>query len=159
MGNLVKWLTNPLVIITIVILFFIAFMVYLETSKELSSLFWKFGPTLDADGKYYKYMTFTLDNWAKVASVYIIIFLTAVVNTLYSKFYKSRFIGQIGSPSYSSMSRTVKVIVIAINPMMEMLSYIVNFFAVAAFQFQYLLPMFAGAFLAELPYLSQFLMQ
>ena len=149
-------LQNPVVIIIITICFLIGFMAYLEESQVFKN-FWKFGPVLDPNGQYYKYMTFTLNNWTKVISVYFIIFLTAFVNTLYKTVYKSKWKPNVESKDYSIISKMSTILAICVNPIMELLSYIVNFYAVAVFQFQYLLPMFLGAFCAEIPYLAHFL--
>ena len=161
-NNMIKFLeffNNPLIIISIVIVFFIAFMVYLETSRELTSKFWSFGPVLNDKGEYFQYMTFRLDSWTKVIYVYVIIFLTAIVNTLYSRFYKTKFKSHLESKDYSIMSRIVTFMVLGINPLVDIVSYIVNFFAVACFQFQYLLPLFLGEYLVEIPYIASLLVQ
>ena len=153
MGVLMNLLNNPVFIIYIVILFIIFFMVYLESYNQITSTFWKFGPVLNNAGQYYKYMTFTMDNWVKVISVYVIIFLTSLIGGIYDKFYKTHFIKHLESSDYSIMSRITTYLFLGINPLVDMMYYIINFFAVACFQFQYLLPLFLGAYLGEIPYI------
>ena len=147
--KLVDWFTNPLVIIVLVIFFLIVFIVYLQTSHELTGKFWQFGPVLDDNGSYYKYMTFNLDTWSKVITVYTIIFLTSFVSTLYNSFFGQKI-------SYiENMSKITTYLILGIHPFIKIISYIVNFFAVACFQIQYLLPLFVGSYLAELPFIAK----
>ena len=155
--KLVDWLTNPLVIVILVILFFIIYIVYLETSHELTGKFWEFGPVLDDNGKYYKYMTFTLDKWSKVITVYAIVFITSFITTLYNTYYKEKFI-HLTEKSDNKLTKYTTYFILVINPLVDIISYIVNFFAVACFQIQYLLPLFIGSYAGELPFIAKALM-
>ena len=153
MGRFLNLFKNPIFIICLVIGFLMMFLIYLETSNQLTTTFWKFGPVTNDEGKYFKYMTFTMDNWVKVISVYVIIFLTSLVYSIYDNFYKNTFKKHLQSPDYSIISKPITYIFLGLTPFVEMIYYIINFFAVACFQFQYLLPLFIGGFLGKTPYI------
>lgn len=154
--KLVDWITNPLIVLCLFVFFSIIYIVYLEISHELTGKFWEFGPALNDDGEYYKYMTFTLDNWPKVITVYVIIFLTAFITTLYKGNFSKNLVDlTMNTNKYLKWSSYA---ILGINPLIYMISYIVNFFAVACFQVQYLLPLFIGSYMGELPYIAKTLM-
>ena len=154
MGKILNLLYNPVFIICLVIGFFILFLIYLQSYNQLTGSFWKFGPVQDEKGEYYKYMSFTMDNWVKVISVYIIILLTSLISSIYDNFYESKFKSHIESTDYSIISKLTTYIFLGIKPFMDIMYYIINFFAVANFQIQYLLPLFFGAYLGEIPYIA-----
>jgi hypothetical protein len=53
------------------------------------------------------------------------------------------------------MSKITTYLILGIHPFIKIIFYIVNFFAVACFQIQYLLPLFIGSYLAELPFIAK----
>ena len=156
-----KFLNNPIIALILMLLFCVGFFIYNALTNNTTNNFFSFGPTIDEDGKNVSFLGTDLNSWSHVWLAYIIIFIASVFNNYYTDVIDHNILHKITNTAVNKIgyNKLITYIVVMIDPFMKTLLYIIEFYAVATFQFQYLLPQFLGAYFTNLPFTLHLLNQ
>lgn len=159
MGNFINKIYNFVsdirVALIVVIIFFIIYFVIAGIEGTIGKNFIHFGPNKEEKDKQNNSLTFLgvqTDTWKKVIILYIFSFLIALLET----YYKMSVVNKINKYLKYSDSKKINFtknwtyIIILINPIIELCFYVSNFFILATFQLQFILPHFLGKYASYL---------
>ncbi len=155
LNKFIKIITNPITAIVTVIILCVCFFVYTIIYRKTDNKFLSFGPTKDENNKYVLFLGIELDTWNKLIFTYIFIFVVSI----FSDYYKETISNNIYNYLNNYMIKKIKsnelifYIVLFIDPFINTLLYIINFYTLATFQLQYIIPQFLGTYLVSLPFM------
>ena len=154
LDKIFDFLNHPIIAIIILLLFCVGFFVYNALTNKKTNHFFSFGPTKDDDGKPISFLGTELDNWGHVWVAYILIFVASLFNHYYNDVIDHNILHHLTNTAVDKMpfNKLITYIVILVDPFMKTLLYIIEFYAVATFQIQYIIPQFIGAYLINLPF-------
>ena len=154
LDKIFNFFNHPIIALTLVLLFCVSFFIYNTLTNNKTNNFFSFGPTKDEDGKAVSFLGAELDNWGHVWVAYILIFVASLFNHYYNDVIDHNILHQLTNTAVKNMSfnKFITYIIIFIDPFMKTLLYIIEFYAVATFQIQYIIPQFIGAYLINLPF-------
>ena len=161
MSNLIHFFNKPLTALFIIIMFCIGFLVYDALTGNIDTKFVTFGPINDEKGNPVTFLGTKLDSWKTVIIAYLLIFFSAVFNTYYSNVIDHSLLSKITNINIINMpdNKIITYIITLIDPFIKTLLYIIEFYATATFQLQFILPQFLGAYITNLPFTLHFLKQ
>jgi hypothetical protein len=148
-----NFLNNPKIALIILLLFLLGYFLAEGLIIGFNNNFLKFGPTKDENGKPSKFMGINLDTWKKVGIVYVLIFISTVLQNYYQNVIKHNINFHVWrSTKIVPYSKLTTYFILLIDPLINIILYIIRFYATATFQIQYILPQFIAIYLTDLPY-------
>ena len=160
-SNLIHFFNKPLTSLFIIILFCIGYLFYDSLTGTINRSFTTFGPINDEKGEPVTFLGTKLDNWNTVIIVYVLIFFSSVINNYYSHIIEHSFLSKITNEKIIHMpyNKLLTYVITLIDPFIKTLLYIIEFYATATFQLQFILPQFLGAYITNLPFTLHLLKQ
>lgn len=160
LDDIIDFLNNPKVVIISLFIFVLIFFLTDGFIEGFKKDFFTFGPTHDKDGKPVTFMGIELNSWKNVIITYIILFFTTIMSKYYDIssnkikliIYNSSSLGQL-----IPLSKKWTHILIATEPLIYYLIYIIRFYATATLQIQYILPQLIGTYFINIPYIVHWL--
>ena len=150
-----EYFNNPKIALLIILIFLILFFLIEGLTTGFGNNFLSFGPTKDAQtGKATMFMGIELKSWTTVNIVYLIIFLTTVLQSYYSNAIDSNLHAYVFNPAIELVpySKFWTYLVYMIDPLITLVLFILRFYATATFQLQYIIPQFIGSYITNLPF-------
>lgn len=148
-------LLHPRSALFIMLFFLIAYLIYANYAGAFKGKFLRFGPdTNSPEGQETKFMSIKLTNWKNVISVYFVIFITTVL----SSYYNNIIGGHVHSYVYNRAISVVPYskfwvyLVYLADPFITVILTILNFYAIATFELQYIIPKFLGEYITDTPF-------
>lgn len=113
-----------------------------------------FGPTKDSNGEPSKFIGIYLNSWTNVSLVYIITFISTLLQTYYGWVVSNnRYIASyVLNPADNVIPKNTLWSYLILTPFLYTLLYVISFFATATLQMQYIIPQFLAYFIANLPF-------
>jgi hypothetical protein len=151
MGVLTFFL-SPYTAVILFIVFLVGFFLYLDIEGSFENGFLHFGPG-DKRANTTSFMGVRLDSWSKVLTLYLICFTVGFMTSYYDNTVTQSLFASI-------YKRTDQVVpysmagaysVTLVDPFIIHSLKIIEFLATLTLQFQFILPLFLGEYLGDLP--------
>lgn len=150
--GLLSFFNSPYIAVILFIIFLIGFFVYLDEEGSFENGFLHFGPG-DSRVNTTQFMGVQLDSWYKVLTLYVICFTVGFMTSYYDNTVSRTLFKTILDESKAivpySMAGAYSVTLI--DPFIVHSLKIIEFLATLTLQFQFILPLFLGEYLADLP--------
>lgn len=150
--GLLSFFNSPYIAVILFIIFLIGFFVYLDEEGSFENGFLHFGPG-DSRVNTTQFMGVQLDSWYKVLTLYVICFTVGFMTSYYDNTVSRTLFKTILDESKEivpySMAGAYSVTLI--DPFIVHSLKIIEFLATLTLQFQFILPLFLGEYLADLP--------
>ncbi len=159
LSKLYDFFNNPIVVLLIMLTFLLGYYLSFGLTIGFSNHFFSFGPTKDKDGNHTKFMGINIDSWKLVGVVYVIIFISTVIQVYYQNVIGKNFNSLIFNKSTKIIpySKLLTYLVLLVDPFINILLTIIRFYATATFQIQYVIPQFIGSYIINLPFTLKWL--
>ena len=151
---------NPKIALLIMLIFLIAFFLTQGLTTGFGNNFLSFGPTKDEQtGEPTMFMGIKLNSWTSVCVVYLIIFISTILQSYYGNAVGGNIHAYVYNPAVELVpySKFWTYLVLLINPLITIILYIIQFYATATFQIQYIIPQFLASYIADLPFVLKWL--
>ena len=151
---------NPKIALLIMLIFLFAFFLAQGLTTGFGNNFLTFGPTKDEQtGEPTMFMGIQLDTWNNVGLVYVIIFISTVLQSYYNNSVGGNLNAYVFNPAIDTVpySKFWTYIVYMSDPLISIILYIIQFYATATFQLQYIIPQFIGNYITDLPFTLKWL--
>lgn len=155
-----KFFNNPKTALLIILIFLITFFLTQGLTTGFGNNFLTFGPTKDdKTGEHTLFMGIKLDSWNIVGLVYVIIFISTVLRSYYGNVVGTNIHAFVWNAAIELVpfSKFWTYLVLLIDPIIETILYIIQFYATATFQIQYIIPQFIGSYITDLPFTLKWL--
>jgi hypothetical protein len=154
-NKILNSLNNPITAILIIIFFCIIFFIYNGIVNKTHNNFLSFGPTKDENGKSIYFLGSELNTWHEVIITYIFIFIITIFSYYYENVMEHNIYHYLNNYVLINIKNSKLLFYIAtlIDPFIKLLIHIIDFYTVATFQFQYLIPKFIASYLITIPFL------
>ena len=159
LSSVADFFNNPRTAIIILILFFIAFFLSEGLTTGFKDNFITFGPAKDTHGQPTKFMGISVDSWTKVIIIYIITFMSSLLSTYYNLNAFGNIRAYVWNPSVTHVpySKFWTYTLLILNPVIQTILTVIQFFATATFQVQYIIPQLLASMLINTPYTLKWL--
>jgi hypothetical protein len=153
-NKIINLLNNPITALILIILFAILFFTYNALTSNINNHFFAFGPTKDEDNKPVTFLGTYLDSWGHVIIAYILILLASIFSNYYVNVMDHNIFHSLHNFAITDMksNKLLTYIITMIDPFIKTLLYIIEFYATATFQLQYIIPQFLGSYIMNLPF-------
>ena len=160
-NQIIHFINKPIVVLFIVILFCIGYFLYTSLVGDIQSNFFLFGPIKDENDNYLPFISFILDSWSKVIMAYLLILFSSLFHNYYITMMNQNFFYFLTHKDITKMPYTklITYIITLLDPFIKTLLYIIEFYATATFQLQFILPQFIGSYISTLPFTLHLLEQ
>ena len=151
---------NPKTALLIMLIFLIAYFLTEGLTTGFGNNFLSFGPTKDEQsGEPTMFMGIKLNSWSSVNVVYLIIFISTILQSYYGNVVGSNLHAYVFNPAVELVhySKFWTYLVLLIDPIIQIILYIIQFYATATFQIQYIIPQFLGSYITDLPFTLKWL--
>jgi hypothetical protein len=150
---------NPKTALLIILIFLIAFFLTEGLTTGFGNNFLSFGPTKDENGEYTMFMGIKLNEWSSVNVVYLIIFISTILQSYYDNVVHTNLHAFVWNASIKIVPfpKFWTYLVLLIDPIIQVILYIIKFYATATFQIQYIIPQFIGSYITDLPFTLKWL--
>ena len=151
---------NPKTALLIMLIFLIAYFLTEGLTTGFGNNFLSFGPTKDEQtGEPTMFMGIKLNSWSSVNVVYLIIFISTILQSYYGNVVGSNLHAYVFNPAVDTVpySKFWTYLVLLIDPLITIILYIIQFYATATFQIQYIIPQFIGSYITDLPFTLKWL--
>ena len=154
-NKILNTLNNPITAILIIIFFCIIFFIYNGIVNKTHNNFLSFGPTKDENGKSVYFLGSEINTWHEVIITYIFIFIITIFSYYYENVMEHNIYHYLNNYVLINIKNSKLLFYIAtlIDPFIKLLIHIIDFYTVATFQFQYLIPKFIASYLITIPFL------
>ncbi len=139
--------------------FFLGYYLSIGFTIGFGNNFLKFGPVKDSNGEYTNFMGIQLNSWKLVGIVYVIIFFTTILHSYYLNVVEQNIHAYVLNKAIEVVpySKFWTYFVLLVDPFINILLTIINFYATATFQIQYVIPQFIGSYFTDLPFTLKWL--
>jgi hypothetical protein len=154
-----EFFNNPRTALFIMLIFFLVYYLSIGLTVGFGNNFLSFGPKKDKDGNYTHFMGIQLSSWKLVGVVYVIIFITTVLQSYYQNVVGQNIHGYVWNTAVQKVpySKFWTYLVLLVDPFINILLSIIRFYATATFQIQYVIPQFIGSYITDLPFTLKWL--
>lgn len=161
LNEIIHFINKPIIVLFIVILFCIGYFIYTSFVGDIQTNFFLFGPIKDENDNYLPFISFILDSWSKVIMAYVLILFSSLFHNYYITIMDQNFFYFLTNKDITTMPYTkiITYIITLIDPFIKTLLYIIEFYATATFQLQFILPQFIGSYISTLPFTLNLLEQ
>ena len=153
-NKIITGVNNPKAVLLITLIFLLIFFLTTGLTTGFGNNFLSFGPTNDEiTGKPSMFMGIKLDSWPLVGLVYVIIFVSAILQLYYFNVFTSLQV-YVWNPAvkYVPYSKFWTYLVLLANPVIKIILFIIQFYATATIQLQYIIPQIIAGCLINIPF-------
>lgn len=158
-SKILKILNKPKIALLIIFLFILGFYLGEGLTGGFDKNFITFGPTQEKNGEYTTFMGIKVKSWKHVSIIYVIIFLSCLLSIYYNN------VLDINLESFAFDHSVKKVpytkvwtyLILLLDPLIQIILYIIRFYATFTLQLQYLVPQILATYLIEVPYILKWL--
>jgi len=150
---------NPRTALIIIVLFFLCFFLSQGLTTGFGNNFLSFGPTNDENGNPTQFMGIKLNSWNLVGIVYVLIFFTTVLSTYYHNVVGINIHAFVFNAAITNVpfSKFWTYLILLVEPLINIILYVILFYATATFQIQYIIPQFVASYITDLPFVLSWL--
>jgi hypothetical protein len=150
---------NPRTALIIIVLFFLGFFLTEGLTTGFGNNFLAFGPTNDENGNPTQFMGIKLSSWNLVGIAYALIFFTTVLATYYRNVVGLNIHSFVfnAAITYVPFSKFWTYLILLVDPLINIILYVILFYATATFQIQYIIPQFLASYITDLPFVLKWL--
>jgi len=155
-----EFFNNPKTALLTMLIFLIAFFLSEGLTTGFGNNFLSFGPTKDEQtGEPTMFMGIKLNSWSSVNIVYIIIFISTILQSYYGNVVGTNIHAFVWNAAIEVVPfpKFWTYLVLLIDPIIQIILYIIKFYATATFQIQYIIPQFIGSYITDLPFTLKWL--
>jgi hypothetical protein len=157
--NITNILLKPQIALLILLIFIIGYIISLYFLGGFDSHLIAFGPHKDKNGNDSSFAGMELNTWKKIIFVYFIILLSSILQVYYNNVISKSMQQDILNNALKKIPYTKfwTYLVSIIDPFIQIMLYIIKFFATATFQIQFIIPQLIGSYIANLPFTFKWL--
>ena len=133
----------------IFIILLVAYLVFLDKEDAFKKKVLNFGPSPDS-----KFLNITLDTWGKVVTVYVVAFVSALVNSYYTNITSLYVNWVLLNPAYKEPIKHSKFwsrILVSVDPIITAIMAALQFFVTLTMELQYIIPQMIGSLAVTIP--------
>ena len=159
LSKIFDFFNNPRTAMIIMLIFLLTYFLAEGLTTGFGNNFASFGPTKDENGQSTKFMGINLNTWKKVGVVYVIIFISTVLQNYYFNVVGQNIHAHVWNAAIETVpySKFWTYLVLFVDPIFNIILYIIRFYATATFQIQYILPQFVASYFTDLPFTLKWL--
>jgi hypothetical protein len=152
--KLLSFLSQPSTALLTILFFLVGFFLAEGLYFGFGNNFLSFGPTNDTTGEPTKFMGISLKSWTDVSIAYVIIFISTLLQSYYGWIVGNDISSYIFNPAVKQIpyDKFWTYLILTINPVIKTMLFVINFFATATLQMQFIIPQFLANYLANLPF-------
>ena len=153
-NKIYNFLSKTYVALIIMLLFLICYLILTAFLGGYGNHFLSFGPSKDKDGNYIKFIGLELNTWKKIILVYSIIFISNILQKYYKNIVDDNIQGFVKNKAIDIVphSKLLTYIIVIVDPFIDIILHIINFFASSTFQLQFIIPQFISSYITDLPF-------
>ena len=155
-----NFFNNPKTALLTILIFLISYFLTQGLTTGFGNNFLTFGPTKDEiTDKPTMFMGIKLESWSNVGLVYFIIFISTVLQSYYGNVVGTNIHAFVWNAAIKVVPfpKFWTYLVLLIDPIIHIILYIIQFYATATFQIQYIIPQFLGSYITDLPFTLKWL--
>ena len=153
-NKIINLLNNPITALILIIFFATLFFLYNALTSNITNHFFAFGPTKDEDNKPVTFLGTELNTWSHVIIAYILILVASIFSSYYVNVMDYNIFHSLHNFAIIDMksNKLLTYVITMVDPFIKTLLYIIEFYATATFQLQYIIPQFVGSYIMNLPF-------
>jgi len=153
-NKIYNFLSKTYVALIIMLLFLVGYLILTGFMGGYGDNFLSFGPNKDKNGNYTKFIGLELNTWKKIIIVYFIIFISNILQKYYKNVVDDNIQSFVKNKAINVVphSKFLTYVIVAIDPFIDIILHIINFFASATFQLQFIIPQFISSYITDLPF-------
>jgi hypothetical protein len=157
--NITNILVKPQVALLILLIFIVCYIITIYFLGGFNADFVAFGPYKDKNGNDVSFAGMNLNTWKKVISVYFIILFSSILQVYYNNVITKSMQQDILNNALKKIPYTKfwTYFVSLVDPFIQIMLYVIKFFATATFQIQFIIPQLIGSYIANLPFTFKWL--
>ena len=140
---------EPRMAFCLFVFFMVGYMLFLDEEGAFNNFF-GFGPDPSI-----RFLGMSLDTWHKVLLVYAVGFISSLLQGYYSTVMFDFIHSKLWNPAYRQrilVSKRWAQTIVTVEPLMDWILDIVQFFVTMTMRFQFILPQLLGQIIVDLPY-------
>lgn len=151
--TILDFVYNPITAFVIFTSFVFIYLVFLDEEGAFQEKFLHFGPSNDSNTQT-TFINMKLDTWKKVIIVYLISFLSAIINSYYSNVVDQFIHQHIWNPAVKKIegSKSITLIIITLEQVIWTAVSVISFFTTMTMQLQFIIPGLLGSMLTNIPF-------
>jgi len=150
MGSILKrMLFEPRMAFCVFVFFMVGYVLFLDEEGAFNAFF-GFGPDPSI-----QFLGMRLDTWHKVCLVYAVGFISSLLQGYYQTVMYDFIHSKLWNPAYKEripMSKRWAKTIVTVEPLLDWMLGIVQFFVTMTMRFQFILPQLLGQIVVEIPY-------
>lgn len=144
-----RTLFEPRMAFCVFVFFMVGYTLFLDEEGAFNQFF-RFGPDPSI-----RFLGMSLDTWHKVCLVYAVGFISSLLQGYYSTVMYDFIHSKLWNPAYKEripVSKRWAKIIVTVEPLLDWMLDIVQFFVTMTMRFQFILPQLLGQIIVDLPY-------
>jgi hypothetical protein len=143
--NLLKLFNNPKVAFITFAIWIIVFLLILKDEGIFSKRFLHFGPSTDPETQT-EFLGSPIDTWPKVITLYLLGFFSVLFSTYYRDIFETWIINSVRDHKEKQikMSKITAYLLTIIDPVLDNINSILEFFVLLTLQLQFFIPQVLG---------------
>jgi hypothetical protein len=140
---------EPRMAFCLFVFFMVGYMLFLDEEGAFNNFF-GFGPDPSI-----RFLGMSLDTWNKVLLVYAVGFISSLLQGYYSTVMFDFIHSKLWNPAYRQripVSKRWAQTIVTVEPLLDWMLDIVQFFITMTMRFQFILPQLLGQIIVDLPY-------
>ena len=150
--EILDFLFRPLVAFTILVAFLVTYLIFIDLSGGFTDKFLHFGPGTTPENTV-SWIGIKMDTWNKVITLYIISFMSALINQYYMFAVSENLYSYVfqRSEKVIPFDKPSTLFVLLSEPIIMQILMVIQFFTTLTLQLQFILPEMVGGFIANVP--------
>jgi len=151
-SDILDFLFKPLVAFTILVAFLVTYLVFIGLEGGFTEKFLHFGPGTTPENTT-TWINIKMDTWPKVITLYIIGFLSALINQYYMYAVSENLHSYVWQRAEKVIpfDKPSTLFVLFSEPIIFQILSVIQFFTTLTLQIQFILPEMVGGFIAHVP--------
>ena len=160
LNKIFNFFNHPRTALLIILIFLFTFFLVEGLTTGFGNNFLAFGPTKDEKtGEPTTFMGIKLATWKNVGLVYAIIFISTILQVYYNNVVQTNIHAFVWNAAIEIVPfpKFWTYLVLLVDPLIQIILYIIRFYATATFQIQYIIPQFVASYFTDLPFVLKWL--
>lgn len=160
LNKIFNFFNHPRTALLIILIFLFTFFLTQGLTTGFGNNFLAFGPTKDEKtGEHTTFMGIKLSTWKNVGLVYAIIFISTILQVYYNNVVGTNIHAFVWNAAIETVPfpKFWTYLVLLVDPLIQIVLYVIRFYATATFQIQYIIPQFVASYFTDLPFVLKWL--
>jgi len=152
-------INNPKFALIIILLFILIFFLSEGFTGGFDPAFYTFGPTQDTNGNYISFMGIQVKKWKHVIIIYLITFISVLLSIYYNNVLDIKVGAYVFNHAVKHIpfNKVWSYVVLLLDPLIQIILFIIRFYATATLQIQYIIPQILATYIGEVPFILNWL--